>query len=141
MAGQPIKRQLLSDIAKKGGIEAICEKIVDGRTIGSIAKDFGVSRQLLSTTLNKTPEHRTALQVAKKQRGETYAEQALQIIDQVEENPNAISKARDQAGIRRWLAGVNDPDTYGQKQQPQIQISVGDLHLSALRQAPPIEQK
>jgi len=140
MAGQPVKRQLLADIAKKGGVQAICEKIVEGRTIGSIAKDFGVSRQLLSTTLNKTPEHRTALQNAKKQRGETYAEQALQIIDQVEENPNSIAKAREQAGIRKWLAGVSDPDTYGQKQHPAINISVGDLHLAALK-APRIEQK
>ena len=94
---------------------------------------------MLSTILNKTPEHRTALQNAKRQRGETYAEQALQIVDQVDENPNSIAKAREQAGIRKWLAGVSDPDTYGQKQHPQIQISVGDLHLSALRQA--IEQK
>ena len=57
MAGQPVKRQLLADIAKNGGVQAICEKIVEGRTIGSIAKDFGVSRQLLSTILNLSLIH------------------------------------------------------------------------------------
>ena len=48
MAGQPVKRQLLADIAKNGGVQAICEKIVEGRTIGSIAKDLESAVSCLS---------------------------------------------------------------------------------------------
>ena len=139
MAGSPIKRQLLADIEKSGGFEFILSTIVDGGSIQDLATKFGVSRKFLSELLNKNPEQKVALKQARKMKAETLADQALQIVDTVEENPNAISKAREQANIRKWLAGVHDPETYGQKQN-SVTINIGDLHLDALRQAPVLDR-
>ena len=139
MAGTPIKRKLIADIEKSGGFEYILSTIVDGGSIQDLASSFGVSRKFLSEFLNKDPEQKIALKQARKMKAETLADQALQLVDAVEENPNAISKAREQASIRKWLAGVHDPDTYGQK-QANVTINVGDLHLDALRHAPAINQ-
>lgn len=139
MAGNPIKRQLLADIEKAGGFEFILSTIVDGGSIQDLAKRFGVSRKFLSELLNKDPQQKIALKQARKMKAETFADQALQIVDTVEESPNAISKAREQANIRKWLAGVHDPETYGQKQN-SVTINVGDLHLDALRQAPILDR-
>ena len=138
MAGQPIKRQMLADIEKSGGFQNILERVCSGDSLTGIAKSFGVSRKLLVNTLYKDPEQKKLLQDARKERGDALAEQALEIIDSVEESPNAITKAREQANLRRWLASCDNPEVYGQKQST-INISVGDLHIDALRNAKPLD--
>ena len=134
MAGQPIKRQMLADIEKSGGFQNILDRISSGENMTTIARGFGVSRNLLVNTLYKDPKQKALLQGARKVRGHALAEQALDIIDNVEESPNAISKAREQANLRKWMAGCDNPESYGQKQS-MINISVGDLHIDALRNA------
>lgn len=138
MAGQPIKRQMLADIEQAGGFQNILERVCSGESLTAVARGFGVSRKLLVNTLYKDPKQKELLQGARKERGEALAEQALEIIDNVDESPNAISKAREQANLRKWLAGCDNPEMFGQKQAP-IQINVGDLHIDALRNAKPIE--
>ena len=91
MTGRPILRQMLADIEKLGGIEKICEKISEGESIASIARDLGVSRNFLSSTLNKDPSQKEALRLARKAKAEHYADEALKLADQCDESPNAIS--------------------------------------------------
>ena len=86
------------------------------------------------TTLYKDPEAKALLQSAKKERSNTLAEQCLDIVDNVDPSPNEISKAREQASVRKWLASCENPETYGQKQSA-VTINIGDLHLDALRNA------
>jgi hypothetical protein len=50
----------------------------------------------------------------------------------VDADPNQINKARLRIDSRKWLAGVDDPDRFGTK-QTQVNISLGGLHLDALR--------
>ena len=138
MAGQPIKRQMLADIEKSGGFQNILDRVCSGESMTAIAKSFGVSRKLLVSTLYKDPKQKELLQGARKERGEAFAEQALEIIDNVEESPNAIAKAREQANLRKWLAGCDNPEMFGQK-QATVQINVGDLHIDALRNAKPLD--
>ncbi|MAJ13010.1 MAG: hypothetical protein CMD09_03275 [Flavobacteriales bacterium] len=134
MTGRPILRQMLADIEKLGGIEKICEKISEGESIASIARDLGVSRNFLSSTLNKDPSQKEALRLARKAKAEHYADEALKLADQCDESPNAISKMREQVSVRKWLASAHDPDQYAQKNNTTaIQVNVGDLHLNALK--------
>ena len=130
-----MKRRLLADIEKSGGIEKLIERIADGETMTSIAKDYNVSRRMLSHTLNKNPENKALLEYAKRERSHAYAEQALDIVDRVDASPNEITKAREQANMRRWLAGCENPENYGQRQNA-VTINVGDLHLDALTKKP-----
>ena len=134
MTGRPILRQMLSDIEKLGGFEKICEKISEGESIASIARDLGVSRNFLSATLNKNPSQKEALRLARKAKAEHYADEALKLADQCDESPNAISKMREQVSVRKWLASAHDPDQYAQKNNTTaIQVNVGDMHLNALK--------
>jgi hypothetical protein len=134
MAGQPLKRQFLADLKKLGGVQHIADRISDGDTFTAIAKEFGLSRNFMTTVLYKEPEAKALLQSAKKERSNTLAEQCLDIVDNVDPSPNEISKAREQASVRKWLASCENPETYGQKQSA-VTINVGDLHLDALRNA------
>ena len=134
MSGRPILRQMLADIEKMGGFEKICEKISEGGSVASIARELGVSRNFLSTTLNKNPSQKEALRLARKQKAEHFADEALKLADQCDESPNAISKMREQVSVRKWLASAHDPDQYAQKNNTTaIQVNVGDMHLNALK--------
>jgi hypothetical protein len=65
MPGQPKKRELVAKIKARGGLPWILDEIADGATIGALAPPLGVSRALLSGTLNKIPGASDAICVAR----------------------------------------------------------------------------
>lgn len=132
MPSTPVTREMWAKIDEMGGTDKILERVASGETLTSISKELGVSRGFFSWKINKVPGMKEALQQARKARAEAWADEALQIADDVPENPNAIGKAKLRVEQRRWLAAVNDPDTYGQK-KGDVNISIGAMHLDALR--------
>jgi thioesterase domain-containing protein len=121
-------------IAETGGVEKIFEEISNGRTISSIAREFQVSRNMLSTILNG-PEHRTQLRAAQRQGAEQLADAALEIADNVPEDAAAISKARERISVRKWMASAMDPDRWNTtRANQQVQVNISAQHLDALRQ-------
>lgn len=133
MPGRPVLNKLIADIAAMGGEDALYERIAGGATVGQLGEELGVSRPFLSARLNRTPQMKLAMQAALKERAGSFAEQALEIADNVAADPNEIAKAKTKIEVRKWLAGVHDAEQYGAK-GTQVNISVGSLHLDALRQ-------
>ena len=132
MASNKIEMQMWADIDKMGGVDAIIQRVADGDSIKNIADQLGISRSFLSWKINKMPGVKDRLTQARKSRADRWAEEALEIADGVEEDPNKINKAKLRIDTRKWLAGVDDPDRFGTK-QTQVNISLGGLHLDALR--------
>jgi hypothetical protein len=120
-------------IAETGGVEKIFEEISNGRTIASIAREFQVSRNMLSGILNKS-EYRTQLREAQRQGAEQLADAALEIADNVPEESAAISKARERIAVRKWIASAMDPDRWNTtRANQQVQVNIHAQHLDALR--------
>jgi hypothetical protein len=132
VASNKIEMQMWADIDKMGGVDAIIQRVADGDSIKNIADQLGISRSFLSWKINKMPGVKDRLVQARKSRADRWAEEALEIADGVEEDPNKINKAKLRIDTRKWLAGVDDPDRFGTK-QTQVNISLGGLHLDALR--------
>jgi hypothetical protein len=132
VASNKIEMQMWADIDKMGGVDAIIQRVADGDSIKNIADQLGISRSFLSWKINKMPGVKDRLTQARKSRADRWAEEALEIADGVEEDPNKINKAKLRIDTRKWLAGVDDPDRFGTK-QTQVNISLGGLHLDALR--------
>lgn len=132
MPGNPIEMKMWSDISKMGGPDAILRRTEEGATMTTLAAELGVSRSFLSWNINAIPGMKQKLIDARRARADVYAEQALTIADAVPEDPNAINKAKVKIEVRKWLAGVDNPEQYGQK-PAQVNISIGGLHLDALR--------
>lgn len=132
MASNPIETKMWADIDKLGGVDRIIERVADGDSIRAIADQLGISRSFLSWKINKIPGVKERLVQARKSRADRWAEEALEIADNAPEEPNAINKAKMRIDTRKWLAGVDDPDRFGTK-QAQVNISIGGLHLDALR--------
>jgi hypothetical protein len=142
MPGKPIEEHLLKTIEDTGGWEAIWDRVAQGESQASIAASFkrpdngqGLSRGFFSRVMNLDPARATAFWNAKKLAATEYAEEAKDLVDNVPVDRDAISKAREQANHRRWLAMACDRDRYGEK-GPDINVTVNnvaELHLSALR--------
>ncbi len=81
-----------------------------------------------------TDERRDAVLAARKLKAEKLAEEALDIADQADETSNSgVNKARLQVDTRKWMASKLDPENYGDTAKTQVNISLGDLHLQALK--------
>jgi hypothetical protein len=133
MAGKKKNRTLMAIIDETGGIEKIFEEISNGRTIASLAREFQVSRNMLSGILNKS-EYRTQLREAQRQGAEQLADAALEIADNVPEESAAISKARERIAVRKWIASAMDPDRWNTtRANQQVQVNIHAQHLDALR--------
>jgi len=142
MAGKPIEEHLLKTIEDTGGWEAIYERVAQGESQASIAASFKrpdngqpISRGFFSRVMNLDPERGKAFWTAKRLAATEYAEEAKDLIDNVPHDRDAISKVREQANHRRWLAMAFDRDRYGEK-GPDINVTVNNiesLHLDALR--------
>jgi hypothetical protein len=132
VASNPIETQMWANINKMGGVDRIVERVAEGDSLKKIADEIGISRSFLSWKVNAIPGVKERLVEARKARADKWGEEAIEIADSVEADPNQINKARLRIDSRKWLAGVDDPDRFGQKQQ-NVNISIGGLHLDALR--------
>lgn len=135
MAGFPMRRALEKKIEELGGIEFVSSHIAEGMTIGRLAEFIECSRPMLSFWINQTEERKEAVLKARKLKAEKLAEDALDIADMADESSaTAVNKARLQVDTRKWMASKLDPENFGEKQGPQVNISIGDMHLQALKQ-------
>lgn len=132
MASNPIEAQMWANIDKMGGVDRIIERVAEGDSLKIIAEELGISRSFLSWKVNAIPGVKERLVQARKSRADKWAEEAVELADTVDADPNQINKARLRIDTRKWLAGVDDPDRFGTK-QAQVNISIGGLHLDALR--------
>lgn len=131
MAGQPLRRALEAKIESSGGYDAILERIADGETLRSIAESFESTRGLLTTLLHHDPERSAAVRKAQQISAGNLAEDVITIAALA--TPSTERVARLQCDVKRWIASKRDPEQFGEKQAPLLQINAGSFHLSALQ--------
>jgi hypothetical protein len=130
MAGNPMRRAFYKRLAEFGGIERVLELIEDGRTVSSIAGELGYSRFFLSRELNR-PEVEGAYRLAQSRAAHAFADEALDEARTI--TPETANAAKQKMDALRWAAKVRDPETYGEKHGPAVQVNVQTLALDALR--------
>ena len=115
------------------GIEIICMSIVAGKKIKAIAKELQTSRTTIYRFINHTPENASAFREARRLGADALVEEGQELLDDCETDSAAVSKAREQAGFRKWRAGVDNRERYGPpQQQALVQVNIGDALLGAL---------
>jgi hypothetical protein len=132
MPGRPMHNKLLSDIAARGGWDPILDAIADGRTIASLAAEYGVSRSFFSTVLHLDDARSAAVKAARVMSADALAEAVVDIADQTTAQTERADRLR--VDTKRWLAARRNPEVYGERVAPLVQINAGQLHLSALQQ-------
>ena len=138
---RPELAALEEHITRIGGDEVIFERIANGERIGKIAESLGVGRRMLyrwrdhgEHKQRRNEEWSAALKLS----GEGCAELGMQVLEdlanQDELSPARVQVATSRSNYLKWLAGVRDRDTFGDKQGPAVVLNLASLHLDALRQ-------
>jgi hypothetical protein len=116
--------------------------VAGGSTITALAANMGepeymgesCSRAWISFVLQRAPNGRERVRAARSGAADVLAEEALEISNRPVSNTAEASQARLQVDVRKWMAGVFNRNEYGDKPLMQVSLSMGELHLSALRQ-------
>ena len=126
------KQQMLARIEQLGGMDVVLDRIAACETLTSVAGSLGVARHVLGNLLNKDPQWRGALRLARQSAADALAEEALEIADRA---TNATAgTARLQINARIWLAARYHPEVYGrQARQRQGNRTPLDLALRKRR--------
>ena len=164
MASTPRQRALLRAMTQLAQEEVgpgatpldwVVQRLEDGLTVTKVAARVGEalgenwdgsaggpwipSRAFLSNVMRwvypDTAKERMA--AARKVGATSLAEDALGIVDECSTATTAsVQKARLQSDTRLALAAAFDPEKFGTRSVPQVNISLGDLHILAVQRAP-----
>lgn len=135
MAGKALRKQILSDVADQGGADWLFDQIASGVTVAELARQYGCSRSYLSRALNSNEAYRKVLSEARVEAADALVEGGLEMVDQLNENStsNEIAATREKVNYRKFMAGSLNQAKYGTRPQNNITLSIGDMHLDALR--------
>lgn len=135
MAGQPRWHAFLRKLERLGGFDYVCDQIVAGETIKTIAHGLGVSKPTIYKLVHHSPENEIAFREARRTSADALVEEGQELIDGADpEFPAGVQKAKEQANFRKWRAGVDNREHYGPPQQAAVQINLGADFLGALKE-------
>lgn len=133
MAGRPKQRAEMVMLDKHE--ETIFEMLDEGKTHKQIGERLGVMRSTVTRWLNASTERKQAHAESRAHASDGIAEESLEIADSSEGmTKEGIASAKLRIETRQWLVAVWNQDKYG-KDQGNVVINIGSLHLDALRQA------
>lgn len=135
MAGKALKKKILTEIADNGGADWLYDQIASGITVADIARQYGCTRSYVSRAINSIPEYKKIMEKAREDAADAFVEQGLEMVDQLGANStsNEIAATREKVNFRKFMAGSLNQNKYGTRPQSNVTISIGDMHLDALR--------
>lgn len=156
MAGRPMRRRMLIELDRRAqeyrnehelgaeftSLDYVCEWVAGGATMRDLIRDMNTTAELgmdvgsglLSSWVNSSKEGKVKMAEARAIASHILAEDGMDILDEADEDRDALTKAKARSDYRRWLASVWNPKQYG-NQQPQLAVNVNlaQLHIEAMR--------
>jgi hypothetical protein len=156
MAGQPRTRALAVELERRTrdsfepvegeppmrSLDYVCLWIENGQTMKELAAEltrslkfevtYGQLRRFLDKTWGET-ECESKLSISRARASHSMAESALAIVDEPQDTNVGVSRASSRAKSRQWLAERYNRAAYGNDKSASVHISIGSLHLDALR--------
>jgi hypothetical protein len=135
MAGKALRKRILTEVASNGGADWLFDQIASGITVAELARQYGCTRSYVSRSLNSVPEYAAALTKARGEAADALVEQGLEMVDGLSgaSTPTEIAATREKVQWRKFMAGSMNQERYGTRPQSNVTLSIGDLHLDALR--------
>ena len=125
-----------------GGADWVWDQLGSGMLVMTLCDQLGVSTSAFHRWVERGGAERTALYTRAREAGaHSLAEQTISIADQADRDTVQVAKLRSD---NRWrMAAKLNPDVYGDKQAPLVNIDLAGITLDALRQrvvAPPVHR-
>ena len=132
MAGQPITRRHIKALDDFGE-EAILEMVLDGATVRSLIQTLGVGMRAWYKWMDLEPDRRGRFELARELRAEALDQESMEDIEACPADRDHIQLTKLKVEQRRHIASVIDKGRRA-KPETQVNLSVGSLHLSALKE-------
>jgi hypothetical protein len=117
-------------------IEWLCDKITDGDSQRSIARELGCSLGTLINWIAKDADRSARVREARLSSARAFADKAEQVLTNAED-PFGLAKARELASHYRWQASKTNPREFGDKVElsgdPERPLTVTKVELVALK--------
>jgi hypothetical protein len=128
---------LVRRVDEGGGLDAVIGMVRDGKTMREIAEHFSTTRSMMynwfkNEDRRKQGDATRQLKRARVESAEAHAENALDIVDQPAIDQTEVSRNRERARVRMWMAEKLDRNTFGGRPEGAV-VLIGELHLNALR--------
>jgi hypothetical protein len=139
MAGKQRYKALRDAMEQLGGIEWLSEQVEDGRTLLEVSEELTVrmnipiTRGMIDRWAQLQPGGDELIARARTRAGAALVEQAAKIVHSTDPDRDSIALAKLRADELHKRASWYDKLQFGEQRGPAIQISVGSLHLDALR--------
>lgn len=156
MAGRARTNALKDELAKRASsafdpdddeptptaLDYVCYRIETRTTVKALAKELAeatsypiddamLSRFLRAQYGDENTDH--ALDAARARASHGYAEESIEILDGYAADSTDVSRAQSRARGRQWLAERWNSAKYGNQKGVSVSVSIGSLHLDALR--------
>lgn len=118
------------------GLEALCDRLVNGETQTSICKSLGIMRGSLSRWVSLDVERQARVHEARIEAAQAFDDLAEDAIKKAR-GKDGIAKARELAHHYRWRASKANPREYGEKlqvDQTSTIINLSDDEIERRRQ-------
>ena len=120
-------RAILDDL----GVDAICERIMDGESLNQICASVGIDRRTMHEWTRLDDERRHWVDAARIASAEALGDAALEILEAATDEFQ-LKKARELASHLRWQAKSRDPRRYGGKMQVEAFVDVNLMDEDAV---------
>src|SRR3954462_8484310 len=144
MAGRPKVKADLAILKNLtvGDTDYIFDRLADGEMLYQIAEGFRVGRAALYRWILADPSREARYKQCPEFSASTFAEQAVTIAHDESRATEEQAVQRDKLRIdtRRWIASRWDRNGYGEQRGAAVNISLGTLHIDALRAAAPLPE-
>ncbi len=132
--------QLGDSIVTPEVVEAICSRIVEGRTLADVTRDSDLpSRDAVYWAIRSNQAVADAIARARQQSAHALAESVIEIIDE-KPDPAMIQWARNRCDQRRWLAGKYNAQYADRPSDINVNVNLSSL-IEASYEAPAIEHE
>ncbi len=151
MAGQPKRRAMREELERRTRdyfegdpvptvLNYVTCRLEDGTTIADIAKEISntlghdVPRQWVSEYVhNFSAEAAESVRTARSRASHSWAEKAIDAVDAQAYDSVGVARANNRSRVYLRMAEAADSGSYAQQKGSTIAISIGSLHLDALR--------
>lgn len=140
-------RDIFEDDADKNHLDYVCERVENATTTKAVAAELSVSlghevtfARMMAYLRECFGDAETDQRIASARTRASHLlpEEGKELVDAAGLTPAEVAKAGQQARQRNWMAERYNPQAYGQSKGVSVSISIGSLHLDALRAAPRI---
>lgn len=129
----------------KTALDYVCERVECGTTTKALALELTLSlpfevtyARLMAHLRERYGDAETdqRIDAARVRASHLLAEEGLELVDNAQLTAAGVAKASSQAKQRNWMAERYNRERYGSSKGVNVSISVGELHLAALKAAP-----